>query len=42
MTASLLGVSANGAAGHAGLLLMLAASVVGALSTGFAIVTGNA
>ena len=35
-------VSLNGALGHGGLLLLLAASIVGALSTGFAIVTGNA
>jgi cytochrome c-type biogenesis protein CcmF len=34
-------VSLNGALGHAGLLLVLAASTVGALSTGTAIVTGN-
>ncbi len=34
-------VSLNGALGHFGLLLMLAASFVGALSTGFAIVVGN-
>jgi cytochrome c-type biogenesis protein CcmF len=37
----LLAVSANGAIGHGALLLVLAASVVGALSTGVAIVTGN-
>ncbi|MFW2333933.1 heme lyase CcmF/NrfE family subunit [Ilumatobacter sp.] len=37
----MLAVSANGALGHAGLLLVLAASCVGALSTGTAIVTGN-
>ena len=34
-------VSANGAIGHAGLLLILAASTLGALTTGFAIVTGD-
>jgi len=34
-------ISTNGALGHAGLLIVLAASVVGALSTGLAIVTGN-
>ncbi len=34
-------VSANGALGSAGLLLVLAAASLGALSTGFAIVTGN-
>jgi cytochrome c-type biogenesis protein CcmF len=38
---SVLAVSVNGALGHAGLLLVLAASCVGALSTGLAIVTGN-
>jgi cytochrome c-type biogenesis protein CcmF len=38
---NLLAVSLNGALGNAGLLLMLAASVVGALSTGLAIATGN-
>jgi cytochrome c-type biogenesis protein CcmF len=37
----MLAVSVNGALGHAGLLLVLAASMVGALSTGLAIVTGN-
>jgi cytochrome c-type biogenesis protein CcmF len=37
----MLGLSVNGALGHAGLLLLLAASVLGALSTGFAVVTGN-
>jgi cytochrome c-type biogenesis protein CcmF len=37
----MLAVSLNGALGHAGLLLVLAASVMGALSTGVAIVTGN-
>lgn len=37
----MLGLSFNGALGHAGLLVVLAASVVGALSTGLAIVTGN-
>ncbi|HWL45540.1 MAG TPA: heme lyase CcmF/NrfE family subunit [Ilumatobacter sp.] len=37
----MLAVSVNGALGHAGLLIVLAASVVGALSTGLAIVTGN-
>ena len=37
----MLALSANGALGHAGLLLVLAASVVGALSTGLAIVPGN-
>ncbi len=42
MTTSVFAVSVNGALGHAGLLLLLAASFVGALSTGFAIVTGNA
>ena len=34
-------VSFNGAVGHAGLLIVLGASLVGALSTGFAIRTGN-
>ncbi len=34
-------LSLNGALGHSGLLLVLAASVIGALSTGFAIATGN-
>jgi cytochrome c-type biogenesis protein CcmF len=34
-------VSAMGALGHAGLLIVLAAAVVGALSTGLAIATGN-
>jgi cytochrome c-type biogenesis protein CcmF len=38
----MLAVSLNGALGHAGLLLVLAAACVGALSTGLAIVTGNA
>ncbi len=42
MVTSMLGASLNGALGHGGLLLVLAASFVGALSTGFAIVTGNA
>jgi cytochrome c-type biogenesis protein CcmF len=37
----MLALSLNGAMGHAGLLLILAASSVGALSTGLAIVTGN-
>ncbi len=37
----MLAVSSNGALGHAGLLLILAASCVGALSTAFAVVTGN-
>ncbi len=37
----MLGVSLNGALGHGGLLLVLAASVIGALSTGSAVVTGN-
>ncbi|HEY5663475.1 MAG TPA: heme lyase CcmF/NrfE family subunit [Ilumatobacter sp.] len=37
----MIAVGLNGALGHAGLLLMLAASFVGALSTGFAIVVGN-
>ena len=37
----MLAVSVNGALGHAGLVTMLAASCVGALSTGLAIVTGN-
>ncbi|MCB0968736.1 MAG: heme lyase CcmF/NrfE family subunit [Ilumatobacter sp.] len=37
----MLAVSFNGALGHAGLLLVLGASLVGALSTGFAIRTGN-
>lgn len=37
----MLAVSFNGALGHAGLLLVLAASVVGALSTSVAILTGN-
>jgi cytochrome c-type biogenesis protein CcmF len=37
----MLAVSANAALGHAGLLLVLAASVIGALSCGLAIVTGN-
>jgi cytochrome c-type biogenesis protein CcmF len=37
----MLGLSLNGALGHAGLLLLLTAAVIGALSTGFAIVTGN-
>ena len=37
----MLGVSAMGALGHAGLLIVLAGSVVGALSTGLAIATGN-
>jgi cytochrome c-type biogenesis protein CcmF len=37
----MLAVSLNGALGHAGLMLVLAASIVGALSTGLAIVTGN-
>ncbi len=34
-------VGINGALGNAGLLLMLAASLIGALTTGLAIVTGN-
>ncbi|MEO6652063.1 MAG: heme lyase CcmF/NrfE family subunit [Ilumatobacteraceae bacterium] len=38
----MLAVSLNGALGHAGLLLILAASVIGALSTGLAITTGHA
>jgi cytochrome c-type biogenesis protein CcmF len=38
---TMLAVSANGALGHAGLLLLLSAASVGALATGFAIVTGN-
>ena len=38
---SVLATSLNGALGHAGLLLLLGAATVGALSTGFAIVTGN-
>ncbi len=38
---SVIAVSLNGALGNAGLLLVLAASMVGALSTGWAIVTGN-
>ena len=37
----MLAVSVNGALGHAGLLIVLAGAVVGALSTGLAIVTGN-
>jgi len=37
----MIAASLNGALGHFGLLLMLGASVVGALSTGFAIVTHN-
>ncbi len=37
----MMAVSLNGALGHAGLLIVLAASVMGALSTGVAIVTGN-
>ena len=37
----MIAVSLNGALGHAGLLLVLAASTVGALSTGTAIVAGN-
>ena len=37
----MLAVSANGALGHAGLLLILAASCIGVLSTGLAVVTGN-
>ena len=37
----MLAVSLNGALGHAGLMLVLAASIVGAMSTGLAIVTGN-
>jgi cytochrome c-type biogenesis protein CcmF len=41
MVASVLAVGLNGALGNAGLLVMLAASTIGALSTGFAIVTGN-
>jgi len=39
--ASLLAISVNGALGHAGLLLMLGASLVGAIATAFAIRTGN-
>lgn len=35
------GVSAMGAVGHAGLLIVLAGAVIGALSTGLAIATGN-
>ena len=38
----MLGVSAMGALGNAGLLIVLAGAVVGGLSTGLAIVTGNA
>ncbi len=38
---TLLATSLNGALGHAGLLLLLGAAMVGALSTGFAIVSGN-
>jgi cytochrome c-type biogenesis protein CcmF len=41
MTA-MLAVSVNGALGNAGLLVVLAASFIGALSTGLALVTGNA
>jgi len=37
----MIATSLNGALGHFGLLLMLAASTVGALSTGLAIVVGN-
>ena len=37
----MIAISLNGALGHFGLLLMLAASFVGALSTGLAIVVGN-
>jgi cytochrome c-type biogenesis protein CcmF len=37
----MLAVSLNGAFGNAGLLLMLAGSMIGALSTGLAIVVGN-
>ena len=37
----MLGLSVNAALGHAGLLVLLTASVVGALSTGYAIVTHN-
>ncbi len=37
----MLAVSINGALGNAGLLLILAASCIGGLSTGLAIVTGN-
>lgn len=39
---SIVAISLNGAVGNAGLLLVLAASVIGALSTGLAIVTGQA
>ena len=37
----MLAVSLNGALGNAGLLLVLCASCIGALSTGLAIVSGN-
>ncbi|MFP5488737.1 MAG: cytochrome c biogenesis protein CcsA, partial [Acidimicrobiia bacterium] len=37
----MLGLSFNAAVGHAGLLILLTASAVGALSTGYAIVTNN-
>ena len=37
----MIAVSANGALGHAGLLLVLGASIVGTLSTAYAILTGN-
>ena len=37
----MIAISANGALGNAGLLLMLGASLIGALSTGLAIRTGN-
>ena len=37
----MIAVSANGALGHAGLLLVLGASIVGTLSTAYAIRTGN-
>jgi cytochrome c-type biogenesis protein CcmF len=37
----MLGLTVNAALGHAGLLVLLTASVVGALSTGYAIVTHN-
>ncbi len=37
----MIAVSVNGALGHAGLLLVLAASIIGALATGLAIATGN-
>jgi cytochrome c-type biogenesis protein CcmF len=37
----MIAISLNGALGHAGLLLILGASIVGALATGLAIRTGN-